>query len=91
MFDLGDRSGTDWIRRGVCAQTDPEAFFPEDGANARAAKAVCRSCPVVAECLRYAVARPALTGVWGATSSLERQQLRRVANRRADVAGEAAA
>ncbi len=44
-----------WQDRALCAQTDPEAFFPEKGGSTREAKQVCRSCEVRAECLEYAL------------------------------------
>src|ERR1700687_4569681 len=44
-----------WQDRSLCAQTDPEAFFPEKGGSTREAKRVCRSCEVRAECLEYAL------------------------------------
>jgi WhiB family transcriptional regulator, redox-sensing transcriptional regulator len=40
-----------WQERALCAQTDPEAFFPEKGGSTREAKRVCLSCEVRAECL----------------------------------------
>ncbi|WP_337558424.1 WhiB family transcriptional regulator, partial [Duodenibacillus massiliensis] len=30
----------------MCAQTDPEAFFPEKGGSTRDAKRVCAKCEV---------------------------------------------
>ena len=38
-----------WQDRALCAQTDPEAFFPEKGGSTREAKRVCRSCEVRAD------------------------------------------
>ena len=35
-----------WQERALCAQTDPEAFFPEKGGSTREAKRVCMSCDV---------------------------------------------
>ena len=32
-----------WQERALCAQTDPEAFFPEKGGSTREAKKVCLS------------------------------------------------
>ena len=37
---------TSWQERALCAQTDPEAFFPEKGGSTREAKRVCGSCDV---------------------------------------------
>ena len=38
-----------WQERALCAQTDPEAFFPEKGGSTREAKKVCLSCEVRGE------------------------------------------
>jgi WhiB family redox-sensing transcriptional regulator len=35
----------------LCAQVDPELFFPEKGGTPEPAKAVCAACPVTALCL----------------------------------------
>ena len=37
-----------WMGAALCAETDPELFFPDKG-HARGAKRVCRACPVTAE------------------------------------------
>jgi WhiB family redox-sensing transcriptional regulator len=69
---------TGWRDGAVCAQTDPELFFPRAGdaaANARA-KSVCAGCPVRAECLEAALADPSLEGIWGGTSARDRGALR---------------
>ena len=44
-----------WQAEALCAQTDPEAFFPEKGGSTRDAKRVCGVCPVREECLQYAM------------------------------------
>ncbi len=49
-----DEDELGWQDQALCAQTDPEAFFPEKGGSTREAKRVCRSCEVRAECLEYA-------------------------------------
>lgn len=70
----------DWAQ-AICAQTDPEAFYPEKGGSTRAAKQVCRGCPIRRECLEDALARDERFGVWGGLSERERRQLQ---NRRMD-------
>lgn len=71
-------SATDWQEWAVCAQTDPEAFFPETRHTPYAAKAVCERCPVREQCLDYALANGgALAGVWGGLTEAERSPLRR--------------
>lgn len=77
LLDLGSPESTDWMREGLCAQTDPEAFFPFRGGDVGSAKAVCAACPVCDRCRDYAVARPELCGIWGGTSARERVALRR--------------
>ena len=39
-----------WQERALCAQTDPESFFPEKGGSTREAKKVCLACEVRSEC-----------------------------------------
>ena len=41
-----DEGALSWQERALCAQTDPEAFFPEKGGSTREAKKVCLSCDV---------------------------------------------
>ena len=69
----------DWQERALCAQTDPEAFFPEKGGSTREAKRICSGCEVRAECLDYALAHDERFGIWGGLSERERRRLRRPA------------
>mgnify|MGYP006286026699 FL=1 len=66
-----------WHDRALCAQTDPEAFFPEKGGSTREAKRVCASCEVRAECLEYALANDERFGIWGGLSERERRRVKR--------------
>jgi WhiB family transcriptional regulator, redox-sensing transcriptional regulator len=66
-----------WQERALCAQTDPEAFFPEKGGSTREAKRVCLSCEVRSECLEYALAHDERFGIWGGLSERERRRLKR--------------
>jgi WhiB family redox-sensing transcriptional regulator len=68
-----------WQDRALCAQTDPEAFFPEKGGSTREAKKICSSCPVRSECLSYALAHDERFGIWGGLSERERRRLKRMA------------
>jgi WhiB family redox-sensing transcriptional regulator len=67
----------DWQERALCAQTDPEAFFPEKGGSTREAKRICAGCEVRAECLEYALAFDERFGIWGGLSERERRKLKR--------------
>lgn len=66
-----------WPERALCAETDPEAFFPEKGGSTREAKRVCLSCEVRTECLEYALAHDERFGIWGGLSERERRRLKR--------------
>lgn len=64
-----------WMDDGLCAQTSPEAFFPERGGSTRDAKRICVGCDVKAQCLDYALANNERFGVWGGLSERERRAL----------------
>ena len=66
-----------WQERALCAQTDPEAFFPEKGGSTREAKRICVGCDVKQECLEYALAHDERFGIWGGLSERERRRLKR--------------
>ena len=67
----------DWQERALCAQTDPEAFFPEKGGSTREAKRICLGCEVKDECLEYALAKDERFGIWGGLSERERRKLKK--------------
>lgn len=68
-----------WMADAVCRQTDPEVFFPEMGGSTATAKRICTEhCPVVAQCLAYALEHNE-SGVWGGTSEKQRKKLRQAA------------
>lgn len=69
MADLHDlATATAWMSWGLCAETDPETFFPDDHVNgswAEAAISICDGCPIKDECLAYAIDNGITYGVWG--------------------------
>ena len=67
----------EWQDQALCAQTDPEAFFPEKGGSTREAKRVCLSCEVRGECLEYALANDERFGIWGGLSERERRRIKK--------------
>jgi WhiB family redox-sensing transcriptional regulator len=69
-----------WMEFALCAETDPELFFPEKGAASsqiRAAKRVCAACPVTAQCLDLALANRERYGIFGGYTEHERRRLKR--------------
>ena len=67
----------DWYRDALCAQVDPDLWFPHKGSNTVPAKLICQTCPVVEECLAYALANSERYGIWGGYSERERRRLAR--------------
>lgn len=76
-FESVDDDADLWQERALCAQTDPEAFFPEKGGSTREAKKICMGCEVRTECLEYALANDERFGIWGGLSERERRRLKR--------------
>lgn len=77
LDDFSDEGELGWQSDALCAQTDPEAFFPEKGGSTRDAKKVCGACNVKAQCLEYALANDERFGIWGGLSERERRRLRK--------------
>lgn len=72
----------EWQLLGSCRGTDGELFFHPEGergprrANREAAaKAVCRSCPVVLQCREHALSAREPYGVWGGLSEHDREAI----------------
>lgn len=62
---------THWMARRACdASID---FCSEDQTEITLAKQVCTTCPVIQECLAYALARSEATGVYGGMSADDRR------------------
>jgi WhiB family redox-sensing transcriptional regulator len=72
-----DENPLAWQTDSLCAQTDPEAFFPEKGGSTREAKKICGSCEVRTSCLEYALENDERFGIWGGLSERERRKLRK--------------
>lgn len=72
------RYPTGWRAEAACRGMDVTLWFPDKSgaANAKEARAICASCPVRDHCLDEAVADHELVGIWGNTSTSERQQMR---------------
>ncbi|KMS74212.1 WhiB family transcriptional regulator [Streptomyces viridochromogenes] len=76
----------DWRMDAVCSKEDPELFFPIGNTGPallqiEEAKAVCRRCPVMDQCLQWALESGQDSGVWGGLSEDERRAMKRRAAR----------
>jgi len=77
LVEDADTEDLGWQERALCAQTDPEAFFPEKGGSTREAKKVCQTCEVRVECLEAALMKDERFGIWGGLSERERRKLKK--------------
>lgn len=78
---LAAELAADWRARAACSGYPNTLFFPSveraDEATVAKAKAVCSVCPVIENCLEYALETNQRSGIWGGTSEKERKSLRR--------------
>lgn len=72
----------EWQLRAACRNLDSALFFHPEGergprraARETRAKQICRSCPVLEQCRRHALAVGEPYGVWGGLSVAERSAL----------------
>jgi len=73
IFDFLDQG---WRDHALCAQTDPELWFPDTGGRSPQAKAICGLCAVSQQCLETALDNREPYGIWGGLSADERKKLR---------------
>ena len=70
-----------WRHQAACAGLDPEYWFPVDAPGRtpahRRAITICKSCPVQAECLNWALDNHEFYGIWGGTTARQRTDMRR--------------
>ncbi|MET8246619.1 WhiB family transcriptional regulator [Streptomyces sp. NPDC005202] len=74
----------EWLRSAACVGEDPELFFPVGTTgpalrDVAAAKRICARCPVLSQCLTFALSSGQTSGVWGGTCEEERVALLRTA------------
>ena len=78
-MNLTDRLA--WQERAACAGKPTDWWFPGKGESHDAARSLCASCPVRAECLEYGLNEK--WGVFGGLCPKQRRELRRERRRRA--------
>ncbi|MEU8023735.1 WhiB family transcriptional regulator [Micromonospora haikouensis] len=73
--DLTEGESGPWESRALCAQTDPELFYPEKGHDSRPAKRICNRCEVAVDCLADALDGREPYGVRGGLPERQRRAL----------------
>jgi WhiB family redox-sensing transcriptional regulator len=63
--------------KAICAEIDPDLFYPAKGQDAGAAKAVCRSCEARLPCLELALSTGDREGIFGGFSDRPRREIAR--------------
>lgn len=63
----------DWQNEALCREVELDIFFPKPPVNHEPAKRVCRLCPVIDECLNFALETDQVHGVWGGWSPRRRR------------------
>ena len=66
-----------WMVFGACRDADPDLFFPSNKEQAKAAVAICATCPVRLDCLDYALDARERFGIWGGTNEKQRRRMLR--------------
>ncbi|MCI1935362.1 MAG: WhiB family transcriptional regulator [Bifidobacteriaceae bacterium] len=74
---FGAHDDVSWHLKALCAQTDPDAFFPEKGGSTRDAKSICAHCEVREQCLKWAIENDERFGIWGGMSERERRKYKK--------------
>ena len=72
-----------WQVKAACRGPQAAVFFPpshserkdERLGRERAAKAICKTCPVKRDCLDYAIRIREPHGIWGGLNEVERKQM----------------
>lgn len=86
LTDLIGHNNADWMtnpHRNCNPNTDnprdiratADAWHPTERLEDRATK-LCDGCPVKRECAAYAIERPEEVGIWGGTTTAQRNQIR---------------
>ena len=80
-FDIILADSPEWMRYALCADADPELFFPEPGRGTEPAEGeairICRRCPVRADCLRHAMKTGDRFAIMGGKTPRQRTRIRK--------------
>ena len=79
IMSIPMQNKSEWEDHAVCAQADPDLWFPDgewESADVTHAKQICSGCPVMSQCLEFALTYPQ-AGIWGGTTESERRRMYR--------------
>ncbi len=65
-----------WMEEAVCGGAETEAFYSDtERFLRRLTEQYCKKCPVMNQCLEYALASEDQFGVWGGTTPRQRREM----------------
>lgn len=67
----------DWRDDAACSQIGGNAWFPEKGTDSLPARKICRRCPVIDECLKWALETKPSHGIYAGLSINQLGRLRK--------------
>ena len=77
--DIRPDASDDWRELALCRQSDADYWFPETTGNSAThtlAKRICEQCPVIEQCLQFALDNNERYGIWGGKSEHQRARLK---------------
>lgn len=76
-----ERNPTGWMEQALCAETDPELFFPVPGEKntirIATAKKICDACPVKGMCRRWGFRMNDRYAILGGLTANQRERTRK--------------
>jgi WhiB family redox-sensing transcriptional regulator len=71
-----DGEDCEWVLRGVCRNHEnPDVWHPAKPGDAWLGVALCHTCPVMRQCLAWAVAHDEHAGTWGGLDEWDRAKM----------------
>jgi WhiB family redox-sensing transcriptional regulator len=71
-ISLNPLKAPSWMLEGMCVGATGINFFPGKGEDKTPARKICASCPVLTQCLDYAIIFNE-SGIWGGLTKSERE------------------
>ena len=72
---LLSKGNPEWRRLAACRNIDPDKFYPRSDKDSDEALAICETCHVWVDCLKYAIEYGENEGIWGGCTSNQRRDI----------------
>lgn len=64
----------EWVQRAVCGDSDSDLWISDLRPDQEKAKDICAGCPVMMDCLEWAIRNNETGGIWGGLGPSERKE-----------------